>query len=514
MLAGDRAYGQAETDAHRVLLERCASCHQPLNSGSLSRIGEMRKTPEGWDRSIQRMQLWHGVEVSDEERAALVKLLSDTRGLAPEEAARYRYGLEQRPDFVERDEDPELAVLCGRCHSVAHFALQRRTRDEWLRLAHTHAGQWPTLEFQDKSRDRRWWELASEQAPDWLAKRYPLETAAWTAWQRKARVSPAGDWRVWGTRPGGNDFAGTMRVRGDGRDRYRTEFDFVDAEGTPLTGSGAAIVYTGFEWRGSADWSEQAVRQVLALGDNGTRLLGRWFVEDSDSLGGEFSAIRVAAARPTITAVLPRSIRAGERTSLILHGAGLPLEGKISLGEGILVTEVLERSSDRIRLVAQASEDLREGHREVRVGAVARGEALVAYRKLGGLRLQPGYAIARVGGGSIPPVPAQFEAIGLLLGPDGAAGTEDDVEVGRVDARWRLEPFDELAEEMKDVEFAGALDQRGRFVPAEAGPNPARRFQTNNVGRLRVVAEAGEDDASATAELVVTVQRWVDPIIR
>lgn len=515
LTAGGPALGDDEADPRAVLEERCRACHQPLNSGSLSRIGEMRKTPEGWDRSIQRMQLWHGVEVSDVERAALVKFLSDTRGLAPEEAARYRYGLEQRPDVVERGEDPELAVLCARCHSFAHFALQRRTRDEWLRLAHTHAGQWPTIEYQDKARDRRWWQLASERAPDWLVERYPLESEAWTAWQRKPRWSPAGEWRVHGTQPGGGDFAGTMRVQGDGRDRYRCEFDFVDSDGASLGGSGTAIVYTGFEWRGSADWGEHSVRQVWALEDEGKRLQGRWFLEGSDSLGGELSARRVDVANPQIVAVLPSSIRAGERKSLTVHGSGLPLDGNVSLGEGIIVTEVLGRNGDQVRLVAHAAEDLREGSRDVRVGAVVGKDAVVAYRQIAALRVEPPYAIARVGGGPIAAVPAQFEAIGFLKGPDGKSGTKDDVEIGRVDARWKLEPFDELAAEMSDVDYAGTLDARGRFEPAAAGPNKERRFGTNNVGRLRVVAAVDEGEGlSAAAELVVTVQRWVDPIIR
>ncbi len=508
------ARAEGEADAREVLDERCVACHQQLNSGSLSRIGEMRKTPEGWDRTIQRMQLWHGVAVDDAERAALVKLLSDTRGLAPEEAAPYRYGMEMRPDVVERGEDPALSVLCARCHSVAHFALQRRSRDEWLRLAHTHAGQWPTLEYQDKARDREWWRIASEQAPDWLVERFPLESAAWTAWQRQPRWSPAGEWRVRGTRPGASGFAGTMRVVGDGRDRYRTEFDVLDAEGESVTGAGSALLYTGFEWRGRADWGEQSVRQVFALGDGGDTLEGRWFVEASDSLGGEFFARRVDPASPQIAAVLPRAIRAGQRVALTVHGSGLPLDGAIALGEGVIVTEVLERSADRVHLVAQASEGLREGARDVRVGSVSAAAALVAYRSIGALRVEPAFGIARVGGGPIAAVPAQFEAVGLLPGPDGAAGTSDDVEIGRIDATWSLEGFDALAEEMDDVSFAGTLDDRGRFTPAEAGPNPARRFQTNNVGRLRVVAALGDDGPRATAELVVTVQRWVDPIIR
>ncbi len=501
-------------DPRSLLEERCGACHRQLNSGSFSRIGEMRKTPEGWDRSIQRMELWHGVAISHDERAALVKFFSDTRGLAPSEAAAYRYGMEQTPGVVEREADQDLAVLCARCHSFAHVALQRRTREEWERLAHTHAGQWPTLEFQDKARDRRWWEMASGQAPETLAKRFPLESAAWTDWQRQARWSPVGEWRVRGQWPGGRAFAGILRVRGDGRDHFQSELDGLDADGNPITGSGNALIYTGYEWRGRASWNGQALKQVWALSDGGNTLGGRWFFEGQDSLGGHFEARRVQGEAGRVDAVLPGALRAGERRAVIIHGAGLPLEGGVSLGAGIVVTEVLSRSADRIHLVAEAAADLEEGPRSVRVGEVLASDALVAYREVGVLRVEPAMQIARVGGGPIAPVPAQFEAVGWIAGPDAKLGTEDDISLGRLDASWRVEAFDDIAAEMDDVSFAGTIDERGRFSPAEAGPNPERPFSTNNAGRLRVVATLPDQDLDGSAELVVTVQRWVDPIIR
>src|SRR4051812_36694715 len=79
-----------------ILKNKCGSCH--FEGGKLLRIPALRKTPEGWDMSIARMQIWHKVDVSKEERQILVKYLADRQGLAPEEAAPYRFLTERVPN--------------------------------------------------------------------------------------------------------------------------------------------------------------------------------------------------------------------------------------------------------------------------------------------------------------------------------------------------------------------------------------------------------------------------------
>ena len=59
-------------DAEAILNGKCAACHERTDAG-LARIKDQRKTPEAWDMTIVRMMQLHGVEVSDAERAALVK---------------------------------------------------------------------------------------------------------------------------------------------------------------------------------------------------------------------------------------------------------------------------------------------------------------------------------------------------------------------------------------------------------------------------------------------------------
>src|SRR5262245_43197713 len=171
-------------DAPEVMQTRCGACHRRLDDGSLNRISAQRKSPEGWSQTIARMQRLHALQVSDEERRAVVKYLADTQGLAPEETRGFRYALERRSDVVEAPPDEELAALCGRCHSYAQVALERRDAAEWLKLAHFHVGQWPSLEYHSRGRDRNWWEIASKRAPERLAALYPLSTEAWAQWKR------------------------------------------------------------------------------------------------------------------------------------------------------------------------------------------------------------------------------------------------------------------------------------------------------------------------------------------
>ncbi len=140
------------------------------------------------------------------------------------------------------------------------------------------------------------------------------------------------------------------------------------------------------------------------------------------------------------------------------------------------------------------------------------------YKKIDALKVTANYAISRVGdgGGSMPKQHAIFEAYGLLAGTDEKIGTSDDINIGQVDARWSIEPFDEKAKEDEDVKYVGSIDAfSGRFIPSFAGPNPKRKFQTNNAGNIKVVAsyKDGAETFKADTHMMVTVQKWVNPPI-
>jgi len=151
----------------KIVQSKCLACHTEeshtkKNKGApqWSRISHQRKTPEGWLMTIGRMQMMHGLQISDDERTAVVKYLADRQGLAPEETADYRYAMERRLDTMETFEDSFFEEMCARCHSGARVGLQRRPAEEWEHLVHFHLGQWPSTEYQALARDRDWFPIA------------------------------------------------------------------------------------------------------------------------------------------------------------------------------------------------------------------------------------------------------------------------------------------------------------------------------------------------------------------
>jgi quinohemoprotein amine dehydrogenase len=498
-----------------LLATRCTSCHRSLPDGRLNRIDQERKTPEAWSMTITRMERLHGLRLDDAERRAIVKYLSDTHGLAPQETRGFRYALERRSNVVESGHDEELMVVCARCHSYARVALQRRDVEEWRKLSHFHQGQFPTAEYHSRARDRDWWDIASTKVPARLAELYPFSTPTWDAWQGRAHSDLSGSWRVVGHRPGQGGYEGQAEIARTGEDEYSVKMELRYGGGKAASGEGTAIVYTGYEWRASLDLGGEKVQQVLALSEDGDELTGLWFPLDSDSLGADLRAVRMGVSPPHVLSVEPSYLKAGSEAEVSIYGIGL--EGEVNLGNGV---EVVSRQAtpQAVVVLARAGKDAEPGGREVTVGTAKASGLFTVYHKIEALRVEPGYAIARVGGGGgkRPPVPVQFEAVAYLAGADGKGGTEDDVRVGVVPARWSVADFNEAAEQMKDTKFAGTLTQNGLFMPSKAGPNPKRPFHTNNAGDLWVRASAAEGTqrVDGSAHLVVTVQRWVDPPVK
>lgn len=506
----------AQDSAGAKLLEsKCSACHARVEGG-LQRIKDSRRTPEGWDMNLVRMMVVHGIKMTGEERAAMVKYLSDNYGLAPEETDGLRYILERRSNMVEPQPDDTLAAMCARCHSYARFALQRRTRDEWLKLMHFHLGQFPTAEYQAMARDRNWWEITSTEMPDVLAKYYPLETDAWTAWQSMTPADPSGEWRIAGHQPGLGGYHGTMTVTTDGDDQYAVKLDIRYQGGDSVSGSGRAIVYTGYEWRASIDIGGRTVLQVAALDKDAANLSGRWFYEDNDVIGADLAAVK-SGSGSKIMAVQPGYLKVGQSAEISVHGTGL--SGDMSLGDGVEIVEVKSADASTVVVTAMAAADAAVGARSVKVGDSEADGALTIYNAVDSVAVEPAQAIARVGdtGGPLAPVPAQFDAVAYLNGPDGAAGTDDDIRIGVMPARWSVANNGEVAAQMQDTSFSGSIDAAsGLFMPAGAGPNPDRTFSTNNAGDLMVNASVMDDGKAVegSAHLIVTVQRWNDPPIR
>lgn len=487
-----------------VVEASCASCHAPDDNGQLSRISDQRKTPEGWDMTIARMIVAHGLEISPEDRRAAVKYLADTHGLAPEEAAGFRYALERRPQLVETDllagdVDERLFVMCGRCHSLARVALQRRDAEEWRHLVNMHVGQWPTIEYHMLSRDRDWLDEATGWVADLLGQQYGFSSDAWDAWKAADKANPEGQWRVVSYVPGEGVKARDMAVSGAGNDLFELSGD----------GASRAMVYNGYEWRarGAEDY-----REVAALSPDGTTLVGRWFHNDRPELGGVIHAVRSDMGIERILAVSAEGLRRGSSTEITILGTGLG--GNLDLGPGVQVETVKATPGEIVARVTVAV-DAPVGRRDLRIGNALLADGVAVYDRIDRLVVTPDYAVARVGGGNTAPVATQFEAVAFHNGADGKPDTDDDFRIGVVSAEWQTGPFDQSAAEMKDAEFAGTISRTGLFSPAPAGPNPERRYGTGNFGDLTITATV--DDAgrkvSGVARLIVSAQRWNNPPI-
>ncbi|MBO3276936.1 quinohemoprotein amine dehydrogenase subunit alpha [Pseudomonas schmalbachii] len=498
---------QAATDGAALLKQNCQGCHTPEGENGLSRISQQRKTPEGWVMTIARMQIMHGLKIADDDRRELVKYLADTQGLAPSETDGMRYAMERRLNTVEKF-DPLVAQMCGRCHSGARVALQRRPAEEWNHLVDFHVGQFATLEYQTKSRDRDWLGITRSKIVPALAEQYALDNPAWGDWQkqRPQAASLAGQWSFSGHMPSRGDVRGVMTVKPDAGDQFAVQVKGQYADGTPFDGEGSAVLFSGYEWRANLKVGDVAMRQVFSA-LNG-EMKGRMFETEHDERGLDITAAKEGQSK--LLAVQPGYLKAGSEAELTLVGSDL--SGKPDLGAGVEVLQVLEQSPQKVRVKVKAAADAVAGVHEVSVGA-AKGASLALYKDIAEVKVVPEFSVARVGGngGSTPKVQGRFDAEAWGKGADG-----QPYRIGVFPAKWSVEPFDKQAHEDQDVKFAGLMDAAsGVFVPGDAGPNPQRKKTGNNAGNLKVVAavEEGGKSLKGEGQMIVTVQRWNNPPI-
>jgi quinohemoprotein amine dehydrogenase len=505
-LAAAPAHGSAEA----LIRAKCLPCHTEGDDG-ISRISHQRKTPEGWLMSVARMQIVHGLKITDEERRMVVKHLADAQGLAPSETAGVRYGMERRLNTVEAFESEKFTQMCARCHSGARVMLQRRPAAEWEHLVHFHLGQYPTTEYQALGRDRDWFGIALKEMVPELANKLPLQSEAWKQWQTRPPQAIKGEWSLSGHMTGRGGFSAVMKVAaGAGQDRYTLVFEGRWDDGKPMQGKGQALVYTGYEWRGDLTIDGTPMRQVFALEDGVMR--GRMFLRDQDEIGADTVASLQQAGSSRVLAVHPAYLKAGETAELRIVGSGLA--GEVTLPTGVKLLDTVKRSALEVVVRVQAEATARGVHPLV-VGK-ASGGSLALYDSIAAVKVLPAFAVARIGGNGTPTakVEARFDAEAWAAGADGKAGTEDDFRIGVVPAKWSVEPFDEAAVRDEDLKFAGLMDAAsGVFVPGDAGPNPARRMSASNVGNLKVVAEVaqGAERLRAEGQVIVAPPRWNNP---
>ncbi len=506
---------------NQTVIDRCSRCHEVDDQGRMSRISWLRKTPEGWQTSIRRMMALHGARLNQADATEIVRYLSNAQGLAPEELRPGMFEIERRSDDHDWDGDSDVEYTCIQCHSMGRVMTQRRTEEEWGLLISTHRALYPLSDWQAF----RYTGPASEQddprhpmerAIAYLSDVYSLDTPEWSAWaatKRPARL--AGIWTISGHEPGRGPIFGTMTVSADPSDPdvFTTSSTYVYAEsGEQVRRSGRAMVYTGYQWRGRSNpGGADELREVMFVERDQQTMWGRWFRGDYDEIGPDISMTRVGSGA-VVTGVHPRAIRRGGSVDVTVYGVGLSQAEDLDFGAGISVDGVRAAGDGTLSVTLQVSADADVGGRDLFThGAISEG-AVIVHDGVDRIEVTPRTGMARAGGAAFPKGYQAFDAWGYDDGPDGEPNTEDDLELGRVDASWHLEEYAATYGD-DDVDFVGEIRQDGMFVPAADGPNPERSGLRNNIGDVWVVAThgAGDDEMSARAHLVVTpplYMRW------
>jgi quinohemoprotein amine dehydrogenase len=514
-----------------LVRQKCASCHHADDKNRLTRISYRRTTPEGWEETIKRMVTLNGVKLEATEAREILRYLADHHGLAPDEAQPARFEVERRNIDYRYSADKETEETCIKCHSMGRVISQRRTKEEWELLVAMHRGYYPLADFQAFRRSGPAPSDTTGRPPDTrhpmdkaiahLSSAFPLATPEWSAWRATMRVPRLdGRWALTGYEPGKGPVFGTVTIaaQGDAGD-FTTETSFTyGRSGRTVSRRGRSIVYTGFQWRGKSE----DFREVLFIDRDWRHAQGRWFTGAYEEFGVDVRLERVGAD-PLLLGVAEPRIKAGASNQEVrIFGVNLPTDaapGDLTFGPGVSVDRIVSAAPGRLVVAVSVAADAIAGRRAVFLTGAAGAGSIAVYNTIDFVKVLPQAGLARVGGANFPKGFQQFEAVAFANGPDGKPNTQDDIDLGLVDATWSIEEYAATYDD-DDKDYVGAIDSKtGLFTPNLDGPNPKRRNNANNYGDVWVVAayqptpDAGPT-LKARAHLLVTVPiyiKWDQP---
>ena len=523
----------------QTVVKACAGCHKPDDKQQLSRISFRRNTPEGWERTITRMLSLNGLKIDGPTARAVVKSLSNSHGLAPEEARPSLYEVERRLGD-EAYKSAELDGMCNSCHSLGRVISQRRSKQDWHLLISMHRGWYPIIDRQtfrrmtpaprDRDTEGRLPDLRhpSEKAADFLGETFPLETKEWSEWSAAMRPAKIdGTWALsgWETSKGPIFGRVVLTPVAGSADEFTTQTTYTYARsGEQVSRAGRVSIYTGFQWRGrstvgGADAS--ALREVMFVERDWSKIAGRWFAGGYDELGLDVQLSRVGKDL-TVVGVDHKALRAGAAgQTLKIYVANPPASlapRDLDLGAGVTATAVTV-AGDVIAATVDVAAAASIGPRSLVVAGTVKPGAITVYDKIDGIRVTPAWNMGRVGGVVFPKMLARFDAWSVSNGPDKKPGTDDDVVLDPVAASWTVEEYKATFDD-EDLKYVGTMDAAtGVFTPNIEGPNPQRKGERNNMGDVWAVATYTPPGASAPlkarSHLLVTAPLYMkfDPTV-
>jgi quinohemoprotein amine dehydrogenase len=512
----------------------CGRCHTRDDREHMTRISYVRKSPEGWARTIKRMGRLHGLQLTPTTAKALVRSLSNSHGLTRAEAERGLYDSERRVHWSEEHHEEDFKRACAQCHPLGRALLQYRDRDEWELLRATHVAMFPLSQRQvgggppressrrsppsaaassrssggssarggsarggsasdgASTRNRRG--SGADRVLEKLRQEQPLFTPDWERWTQNRREVPlAGTWVVHGHETGRGDVWGTLELTRTEEDSYDGVWTLRWSDGSTARRESKGILYAGYSWRGRSQDDGTSWREVLLLDDTWRSFRGRLFSGSYDEIGVDVTLQR-DDGRARLVAAQDRALEVPSTGHVVqvLANSALPATLRLAdffVGEGLTVTKVERLDARRAAVTVDVAAGTRLGTRTLAFGADPAGVQLTLYDTVDYVRVRPLQGLSRVGGAKHPRQYERFEAFAVHRGKDGKPYTDDDVDLFQVRPTWSLQEF-RVREGDDDLAYVGAIDPRtGVFTPNVDGPNPARKWQANNVGDVYVCCE-------------------------
>jgi quinohemoprotein amine dehydrogenase len=494
-------------DKDSLVWKKCTGCHSP-EDGQIARVEELRTTPEEWTVIVDRMHRLYKMPIGPGEMAALLKELSATQILSPEEAARVSYiSLFNNPQTMEAPhgaEEERLFVTCVRCHSAAKIFAYRMTPDNWAKLRDFHLYFDPTI--MNQMREMHWREEADKVLP-FLAQNYAYGEA-WKAPQ----ANPAGQWLVLGAEPGKGSYRGkaTLVSRGDGEFALDGSLDYAD--GTSETFTGEATLYGGYALRTRARQNGNLTMGAFSFVDG---LIKGEHHHPAPDFRTSSSAWYPLTKKSQVLRLTPGYLLGGEETKVLVEGMNLPEVKVRNISASDAQVEVLQATRtgpESIELVL-AYRGTGHGEASLKIKGLESPVLKLAPR-IDFLTVSPATGRARINGGvNYPAEGVQFQALAWSRGAD-ADDPQDDYQLGPVDAAFSL------AEEQTrpgddDLAYAGAIEADGTYLPiGDYHPIQARMFGAEGTGWIKVLAtyQRGADAYTAEAKLAVTVPDFIQRI--
>ena len=487
--------------------KKCTTCHE-AKDGKISRVEELRTTPEEWVVIVDRMARLHGMDLKPSEMNPLIKELCATQGLTAEEAEQVKYlDLYNNPQNVEtpRAGDPEkLFVTCVRCHSAGKIYSYRMTESAWGKLRDFHLYTTPTVIGQ--MREMKWVPEADAVLAG-LAKSQPYGSAL-----KASNASPAGSWLILGYEPGKGNYRGQATIKNGTNGDYDVAGSLQYADGHSESFFGDASLYGGSAFRTNVRQNGNATSGAYALTDG---VLRGQHSFPAPNFRTSTSSWYQLSGKAQVLKVSPAYLVSGETTTLVLEGTNLPqikpADVQISGGSiKIISAKQLDTTALELQVLYQG-----KGSKQAKLkvkGLDAGSLNLVS--QVDYIAITPELGRARVDGGqNFPAEGVQFDAIAYSKGLK-ADDSADDIALGPVAAKFNLSelvtrPGDD------DLVWLGAIGEAGTYLPTSAyGPIEVREFHVEGIGLVKVEAEyqRGDQSYKAEARLVVTVPDYIPRI--